>query len=224
MMILYLRPFVKGRRSVAELVTIQLFSQWYHSMIKQEFLRLARLHPVAAALKSTDDMAVALASDAALLFILKGDAFQLAAFLAQAHQRGKGVVVHVDLVSGIGKDRPGIQFLRQSGVDAIITSRSHLIAAGRAEGLTTIQRLLLLDDAALEAGVKTIARAQPDVVEVLPGIIFPEVASKLEQVLSGPFIAGGFIRTAADVTRIQSAGAILSSSSTHALWKRDAWR
>ncbi|HEV2660448.1 MAG TPA: glycerol-3-phosphate responsive antiterminator [Ktedonobacteraceae bacterium] len=193
-------------------------------MIKQEFLRLARLHPVAAALKSTDDMAVALASDAALLFILKGDAFQLAAFLAQAHQRGKGVVVHVDLVSGIGKDRPGIQFLRQSGVDAIITSRSHLIAAGRAEGLTTIQRLLLLDDAALEAGVKTIARAQPDVVEVLPGIIFPEVASKLEQVLSGPFIAGGFIRTAADVTRIQSAGAILSSSSTHALWKRDAWR
>ena len=224
MMILYLRPFVKGRRSVAELVTIQVVSQWYRTMIKQEFLRLARMYPVAAALKSTDDMAVALSSDAALLFILKGDAFQLASFLSQAHRRGKGVVVHVDLVSGIGKDRPGIQFLRQIGVDAIITSRSHLIAAGRAEGLTTIQRLLLLDDAALEAGVKTIARAQPDVVEVLPGIIFPEVASKLEQVLSGPFIAGGFIRTAADVTRIQSAGAILSSSSTHALWKRDAWR
>jgi glycerol uptake operon antiterminator len=224
MMILYLRPFVKGRRSVAELVTIQVVSQWYRTMIKQEFLRLARMYPVAAALKSTDDMAVALSSDAALLFILKGDAFQLASFLSQAHRRGKGVVVHVDLVSGIGKDRPGIQFLRQIGVDAIITSRSHLIAAGRAEGLTTIQRLLLLDDAALEAGVKTIARAQPDVVEVLPGIIFPEVASKLEQVLSGPFIAGGFIRTAADVTRIQASGAILSSSSTHALWKRDAWR
>ncbi len=193
-------------------------------MIKQEFLRLARMYPVAAALKSTDDMAVALSSDAVLLFILKGDAFQLASFLSQAHRRGKGVVVHVDLVSGVGKDRPGIQFLRQIGVDAIITSRSHLIAAGRAEGLTTIQRLLLLDDAAMEAGVKTIARAQPDIIEVLPGIIFPEVADKLEQVLSGPFIAGGFIRTAADVTRIQSAGAILSSSSTHALWKRDAWR
>jgi glycerol uptake operon antiterminator len=193
-------------------------------MIKQEFLRLARMYPVAAALKSTDDMAAALSSDAVLLFILKGDAFQLASFLSQAHRRGKGVVVHVDLVSGVGKDRPGIQFLRQIGVDAIITSRSHLITAGRAEGLTTIQRLLLLDDAALEAGAKTIARAQPDVIEVLPGIIFPEVAGKLEQVLNGPFIAGGFIRTAADVTRIQSAGAILSSSSTHALWKRDTWR
>ncbi len=193
-------------------------------MIKQEFLRLARMYPVAAAIKSTDDMAVALSSDAVLLFILKGDAFQLSSFIAQAHRRGKGVVVHVDLVSGIGKDRPGIQFLRQMGVDAIITSRSHLIAAGRAEGLTTIQRLLLVDDGALETGAKTIARALPDIVEVLPGIIFPEVAGKLVQVLTGPFIAGGFIRTAADVTRIQSAGVILSSSSTHTLWKRDVWR
>ncbi len=193
-------------------------------MIKQEFLRLARAYPVAAALKSTDDMAVALSSDAALLFILKGDAFQISSFIAQAHRRGKGVVVHVDLVSGVGKDRPGIQFLRQIGVDAIITSRAHLVAAGRAEGLTTIQRLLLVDDAALEIGTRTIARALPDVVEVLPGIIFPEIASKLEQVLPGPFIAGGFIRTVADVTRIQSAGAILCSSSTHTLWKREAWR
>ena len=193
-------------------------------MIKQEFLRLARVHPVAAAIKSTDDMPVALSSDAMLLFILKGDAFQLSSFIAQAHRRGKGVVVHVDLISGIGKDRPGIQFLRQNGVDAIITSRSQLVAAGRAEGLTTIQRLLLVDDGALETGAKTINRAQPDIVEVLPGIIFPEIAPQLAQVLSGPFIAGGFIRTAADVTRIQSTGVILSSSSTQALWKRNAWR
>lgn len=191
-------------------------------MIKQEFLRLARMYSIAAAIKSLEDMEIALSSDAMLLFILKGDGFQLASFIAQAHQRGKGVVVHVDLVSGVGKDRPGIQYLRQSGVDAIITSRSPLIAAGRAEGLTTIQRLLLVDDAALESGVKTIARAQPDIVEILPGIIFPEVTEKLHQVLPGPFIAGGFIRTRDEVTRVQEAGAILCSSSTYALWKREA--
>lgn len=187
-------------------------------MIKQEFLRLARQFPVAAAMKSDEDMQVALESDALLLFLLKGDAFQLAPFIAQAHQRGKGVVVHVDLVSGIGKDRAGIQYLRQMGVDAIITSRSQLVSAGRAEGLTTIQRLLLLDDSALDTGVRTIARAAPDIVEILPGIIFPEVAQTLQRLLPGPFIAGGFIRTAADVTRVQAAGSILSSSSTSTLW------
>lgn len=188
-------------------------------MIKQEFLRLARQFPVAAAMKSDEDMQVALESDALLLFLLKGDAFQLAPFIAQAHQRGKGVVVHVDLVSGIGKDRAGIQYLRQMGVDAIITSRSQLVSAGRAEGLTTIQRLLLLDDSALDTGVRTIARAAPDIVEILPGIIFPEVAQTLQRLLPGPFIAGGFIRTAADVIRVQAVGSILSSSSTYTLWR-----
>jgi glycerol uptake operon antiterminator len=189
-------------------------------MLKQEFLRLARLFPVAAAIKSSEDMQVALNSDALLLFVLKGDAFQLDPLVNQAHQRGKGLVVHVDLVSGIGKDRAGIQYLHQIGVDAVITSRSQLVSAGRAEGLITIQRLLLLDDSALESGVRTIARATPDIVEILPGIIFPEVAPILQQLLPGPFIAGGFIRTAADVARIQAAGGILSSSSTYQLWYR----
>ncbi len=190
-------------------------------MTKQEFLRLARLFPVAAAIKSSQDMQFALDSDVRLLFILKGDAFQLAALLEQAHQRGKGVVVHVDLVSGIGKDRAGIQYLHEAGVDAIITSRSQLVAAGKAEGLVTIQRLLLLDDYGLETGVHTIARAAPDLVEILPGIIFPEMIGVLRQLLPGPFIAGGFIRTAEDVARIQAAGALLSSSSAYELWWKD---
>ncbi len=191
-------------------------------MIKQEFLRLAHQFPVAAAIKSNEDMQIALKSDALLLFLLKGDAFQIAPFIAEAHRLGKGVVVHVDLVSGVGKDRAGIQYLRQIGVDAIITSRSQLVSAGRAEGLTTIQRLLLLDDSALDNGVRSIARAAPDIVEILPGIIFPEIAQTLQRLLPGPFIAGGFIRTAADVARLKAAGSILSSSSTYTLWRNAA--
>ena len=205
------------------LISITIAYVCSSNMTKQEFLRLAHRYPVAAALKSSDDMLVALDSDALLLFMLKGDAFQLAPFVAQAHQRGKGIVVHVDLVSGIGKDRAGIQYLHQAGVDAIITSRSQLVSAGHAEGLVTIQRLLLVDDSALETGVRTISRAAPDIVEVLPGIIFPEIASTLQQLLPGPFVAGGFIRDASEVARIQAAGAILSSSSTYALWYRTAY-
>jgi glycerol uptake operon antiterminator len=189
-------------------------------MLKQTFLSFVQKHPVAAAIKSVEDQEAALASDVALIFMLKGDAFSLTEFVSRVHKRGKGIVVHVDLVSGIGKDRAGIQYLRQQGIDAIITSRSHLVAAGHAEGLTTIQRLLLLDHSALETGVKTIARAKPDLVEILPGIIFPEVASQLRTLLPGPFITGGFIRTFADVERIQATGAILCSSSSRELWYR----
>lgn len=187
-------------------------------MNKQEFLHLARQHPVAAALKSDEDVRAALDADAPLLFMLKGDAFQLAPVVSEAHRLGKRFVVHVDLVSGIGKDRAGIQYLHSIGVDAIITSRSQLVAAGKAEGMITIQRLLLLDDSALETGIRTISRASPDFVEVLPGIIFPEVAPTIQHLLSGPFIVGGFIRTQADVERMLKSGAILSSSSTRTLW------
>jgi len=187
-------------------------------MTRQEFLRLAMRYPVAAAVKSNEDMQVALESDALLLFMLKGDVFQIEPSVAQAHKQGKGIVVHIDLVGGIGKDRAGIQYLHQIGVDAVITSRSQLVAAGRAEGLIMIQRLLLVDDSALETGVRTIARAAPDFTEVLPGIIFPEMAAILQQSLPGPFIAGGFIRDSAEVARIQAAGAVLSSSSTYGLW------
>lgn len=189
-------------------------------MTLQEFLRLTRLHPVAAALKTPEDFQLALVSDARLLFVLKGDAFQLAPFVAEAHDRNKGVIVHIDLVSGVGKDHGGVQYLRQIGVDGIITSRSQLVAASRAEGLVTIQRLLVLDDATLDTGIRTIVRAAPDIIEVLPGILFPEVSQKISQSLRGPFIAGGFIRTAADVNRIRDAGAILCSSSSHDLWQK----
>src|SRR6202030_4227056 len=156
-------------------------------MTKLEFLRLAHRFPVAAAVKSNEDMQAALESDALLLFMLKGDAFQIAPYVAEAHKKGKGIVVHIDLVGGIGKDRTGIQYLHQVGVDAVITSRSQLVAAGRAEGLVMIQRLLLVDDSALETGVRTIARAAPDFIEVLPGIIFTEVAAILQHVLPAPF-------------------------------------
>src|SRR5260370_16455295 len=103
------------------------------------------------------------------------------------------------------------------GVDAIIPRRSQLVSAGHAEGVVTIQRLLLVDDSALETGVRTIARAAPDIVEVLPGIIFPEIASTLQQLLPGPFIAGGFIRDASAVARIRAAVALLITSRTYSL-------
>ncbi len=189
-------------------------------MIRQEFLRLARQFPVAAAIKSAEDREFALTSDALLLFVLKGNAFELPRFVARAHELGKGVVVHIELMGGIGKDRAGIQYLHQIGIDAIITSRAQLVTAGKAEGLVTIQRLLLTDGAALEAGMRAISRAAPDLVEVLPGILFPEIAQTLRRTISGPFIAGGFLRTTEDIAAVRDAGGILSSSSARNLWSR----
>jgi glycerol uptake operon antiterminator len=187
-------------------------------MIKKDILRLMQRHPVAAAIRSEEDREIALSSNAALLFLLKGDPFTITNFVTQAHKRDKGVVIHLDLMSGIGKDRAGIQYLKQKGIDAIITSKTQLVAAGKAEGLATIQRLLLLDNSALDAGIKTVTRSNPDIIEILPGIIFPDIAPQLLKVLAQPLITGGFIHTKEDVSRASAAGALLCSSSTKELW------
>ena len=66
------------------------------NMTKQEFLRLVHRFPVAAALKSDDDIEIALASEVLLLFMLKGDAFQLEPIIEQAHKQGKGLsLIHI---------------------------------------------------------------------------------------------------------------------------------
>src|SRR5260370_8688547 len=106
-------------------------------MTKQEFLRLAYRFPVAAALKSDDDIQPALGSDALLLFMLKGDAFQLAPFVTQAHRLGKGIVVHVDPVSRIGKDRAGIQYLPHLRLNPTLPTPSQLSSPRPPEAAAT---------------------------------------------------------------------------------------
>jgi glycerol uptake operon antiterminator len=184
------------------------------------FLELVHRHPVAAATKSEDDMRAAVMSRVALIFLLRADVFRSGPLIAAAHDRGKAIVVHLELAGGINADRTGIRWLQQHGVDGVITSRAPLIAAARSEGLVAIHRLLLIDDSSLDSGVRTVLNAHPDIVEVLPGIIFPDVAPILRKLLPGPFIAGGFIRTAAEVEQVRRAGALLCSTSTRALWGR----
>jgi glycerol uptake operon antiterminator len=191
-------------------------------MTREEFLRLARVHPVAAAIKAEEDWSPALESRACLLFAQHGDAFALEPLVEQAHARGKGVVAHLDLLAGIGKDRAGLAYLRQIGLDAVITSCASLVSAARAEGLLTIQPLLLTEESALASCIRQIVQAQPDLIEVLPGIIFPDFARTLRALLPGPFIAGGFIRTPQEVARLLATGCVLISSSARQLWQAAA--
>nr|BBH93555.1 transcriptional regulator [Thermogemmatispora argillosa] len=191
-------------------------------MTRDEFLRLARVHPVAAAIKAEKDWSPALESRACLLFALQGDAFALAPLVEQAHARGKRMVAHLDLLAGIGKDRAGLAYLRQIGFDAVITSRPVLVSAARAEGLLTIQPLLLTEESAVVSCVRQIAQAQPDLIEVLPGIIFPAFARTVRALVPGPFIAGGFIRTPQEVAQLLATGCVLVSSSARQLWQAAA--
>ena len=62
-------------------------------------------------------------------------------------------------------------------------------------------------------------QADPDAVEILPGLAFPEIVESYRAALSKPVLAGGLIKDGATAATILRAGAVGVSTSDHRLWK-----
>ena len=187
-----------------------------------ELLRRLAEFPCGAAVKLDDDLRddldAALEGRPGVLFVLRGNGLELAPVVHRIHSAGKLAAVHLDLVDGLSTDTAGVRWLVRCGADAIISSQGQAVGSARAEGVVAIQRVLCSTRGALELGLAAVTRAQPDIVELLPGVILPEVADLVLPRLTVPLLAGGFIRAAADVRSVLAAGALAVTTSERALW------
>lgn len=184
----------------------------------EEFVRRFREFPVGAAVKSDEQLDAALDCRPAAIFILRANGLELAPLVRRVHAAGKLTAVHLDLVDGLASDIAGVRWLVRSGVDAIISSHGQAIRAAKAEGVVAIQRLLCVSRVSVELGLTAVSRAEPDIVELLPGVILPRVADLLLGHLTMPLLAGGFIRDPEDVRHVLEAGAIAVTTSERKLW------
>jgi glycerol uptake operon antiterminator len=174
---------------------------------------------VAAVIRRGEDLPGALASQVPAIFFVRAPAFHLGPLVWAVQARHKLAFVHIDLIAGLGKDRAGVTFLaREIGVNGIITSHSGLVAAARAERVIAVQRLLLHDDLALPSALSALDHARPDIVEILPGVIFPLVVNQIRDRLSLPIIVGGFVTEAAQRQAALQNGALAISTSSASLW------
>jgi len=184
-----------------------------------DILIYTRHLPVAAVIRRAEELPRALASQVPAVFFLRAPAFHLGPLVWAVQARGKLAFVHVDLIAGLGKDRAGIAFLaREIGVNGIITSHSGLVAAAKAERVIAVQRLLLYDDLGLSSALAALDHARPDIVEVLPGVIFPLVVDQIRARLPLPMIVGGFVKEPAQRESALQRGAVAISTSTAELW------
>ena len=183
----------------------------------REFLARLGRSPCCAATTSEDQLDAALVSRVEAIFILRGNGLDLAPVVRRIHESGKLVAVHLDLVAGLRADRSGVAWLGQSGVDAIISSHGQLMPAIRNQGMTAIQRLLLMRRSQLNPALTAISRFEPDIVEMLPGVILPQVI-RMMPMFEVPLLAGGFVRTEADTRAILAAGAVGITTSWEPLW------
>lgn len=143
---------------------------------------------------------------------------QIKSIVKEAKLREKKLLIHVDLIQGIKNDEYAAEFLCQEMKPAgLISTRSSVIAKAKQKKVYAIQRLFLLDTAALEKSLELIQKFQPDYIEVLPGVI-PSFIREIKEQTGIPILAGGLIRTKEDVQEALNAGATAVTTSRKDLW------
>lgn len=172
---------------------------------------------VIAAVRSSEELDRALMSDCGLIFDLSPDLLTLNEKVSRAHACGKKLFIHLDLATGIGKDRSGIRFAKQTGVDGIISTRVNIIKMAREAGLFTVQRFFVVDSQSVDTTVEGLKASKADMIEVMPGVVI-KIIGALKKRVDVPIIAGGLIDTDKEVKDAISAGAMAISTGKEALW------
>ncbi len=180
-----------------------------------EIMDCMERNPVIAAIRD-DGWDAALESPAQLLFYLSANLLNVKERVQQAHEKGKFVLIHVDLADGIGKDRTGIRYLAECGVDGIISTRAQLIRFGKEQNLVTVQRFFALDSKGMESIDDMVRSTCPHLVEIMPGVIGKAIRRFCNCGI--PVIAGGLVTAKTEVTDALSCGATAVSTGQQELW------
>ncbi len=173
------------------------------------------LSPVIAAVHS-DKWDSAINSPVEIIIHLNINIFTVGKCVEQAHAKGKLLLVHLDMLEGIARDKQGIEFLKSCGVDGIVSTKAVIIRHAKACGLIAVQRMFLLDSQGIESMDDVLSSTLPDYVEIMPGVVTKEIKRFSKGRV--PVIAGGLIETKQEVTAALSAGAVAVSTGKEELW------
>lgn len=175
-------------------------------------------NPVIAGVRSPKQLKEAIDSPTEVIFLLCGSIYNLEMMVNHIKQAGKSAFVHLDLIKGYGQDSYFIKYLADDIHPAgVISTKNSLLQRAKQDGLMTIQRVFMLDSAALEVSLNAVRKVRPDAVEVLPGVV-PKLITRVDEALNIPIITGGFIQTAEEVRAGLEAGALSCSTSDPELW------
>jgi glycerol uptake operon antiterminator len=173
---------------------------------------------IIAAAKDSGAVLRACQSGVDTVFLLGGDILSVGQEIRRIRACGKQAFMHIDLVDGIARDAAGVRYVaRCIAPDGVISTKAALLRVAQEEGLTTVQRIFLVDSSSLETGARLVQASSPDYVEVMPGLV-PLAITHLRATLRQPVIAGGMITQPEQVRVALTAGAVAVSTSSQALW------
>lgn len=174
-------------------------------------------HPVIPATRRDEDFCKTLKAPGNLVFHLGANLVTIGERVKEAHEEGKKIFVHLDMALGLGKDRSALEFLKNCGVDGVITTKNSTVRDATDVGLITVQRFFMIDSQSVQSALENIRSSKPSMVELLPGVI-PSIIAKFAREIKQPVIAGGLIRSKEDIMSALSAGATAVSTATETMW------
>lgn len=128
------------------------------------------------------------------------------------------VFFHIDLADGIAADATGIQWLKEIGLDGVVTTRPALVDAAKKANLGAILRVFIQDSRSVRRAIQMALRCHLDALDALPGPAVPEVIGDLRESLPQPVIAGGLVRRESQVRELLRAGCRAVGTSAPELW------
>ena len=175
--------------------------------------------PIIASLQKPEMVAAAIQSHVRIVMISSGDIFNIGEISRQLRQHQKIVLVHVDMIGGMARDKVAIRYVKEKlDVDGIVTPNGQLVASGHKEGLITAQRIFAHDSPSVMSGMNAIRQSKPDFIEIMPGAALLKVGDEVRKHFSQPMIAAGLIKSVQDVKQVLKAGAVGADTSNPGLW------
>ncbi len=137
-----------------------------------------------------------------------------------AGERKKKLFLHLDLIQGLSQDEAATDFICQTMKPyGLISTKSNVIIKAKQKGVVATQRVFFIDSNAGKKSIQLIKKNDPDIVEVLPGLI-PKAISQLKDKTGKIIFAGGLIETVEEVEKALAAGASAITTSNPGLWKQ----
>lgn len=188
-------------------------------MVNKKILENIEKNPIILAVKNSGELDFALREEPDIIFLLGGDILTIAKDVEKIKNAKKIAIVHIDLIDGLSSKEISVDFIKKyTKADGIITTKPKNIKRAKELSLFSILRIFLIDSMALENLERNILISNPDMVEVLPGVL-PKVLVEISRKIKTPIIAGGMIRDKEDALNALKSGATAISSSNKEVWK-----
>ncbi|MBC7088041.1 MAG: glycerol-3-phosphate responsive antiterminator [Tissierellales bacterium] len=189
-------------------------------MRRADLINILEENPVIAAIKDKNDLQLAIDSNCPIIFILNSDIIEYTYIVERILKANKYPFIHLDMLTGLASNPIAVDFIHDKfgGKVGIITTKTNIAEAAVQKDLRVVERLFVIDSLSIDLNIKNIKKVNPDLVEVMPGVI-PKAISRIKaEIPNINVIGGGLIETKNEVFECLKAGGLGISTTKKELW------